>query len=110
MKLDGSRVLLTGATGGLGQAIARALAERGALLILTGPLTALPLLLFAAGARRIPLTTLGLLQYISPTIQLVLGILVFDEPFTGSALAGYAAIWTALALYVVEGLVRARRT
>lgn len=54
-----------------------------ALLALAGPLTALPLLLFAAGARRIPLTTLGLLQYIGPTIQFALGVWLFHEPFAG---------------------------
>lgn len=79
------------------------------LLVASGPLTALPLLLFAAGARRIPMTTLGLLQYISPTLQLLLGVWVFHEPFGGPSLIGYALIWSALALYASESLWRARQ-
>ncbi len=78
------------------------------LLIGSGPLTALPLLMFASGARRIPLTTLGLLQYITPTMQLLLGVMVFGEAFDGSSLAGYGLIWTALVLYAMEGAWRAR--
>ena len=79
------------------------------LLLASGPLTALPLLLFAAGARRIPMTTLGLLQYISPTLQLLLGVLVFHEPFGGPSLLGYGLIWSALLLYASESLWRARQ-
>jgi chloramphenicol-sensitive protein RarD len=79
-----------------------------ALLALAGPATALPLLLFAAGARRIPLTTLGLLQYISPTLQFALGVWLFHEPFTGPRLAGFLFIWTALAIYTGEGLLAMR--
>ena len=78
------------------------------LLLASGPLTALPLLLFAAGARRIPMTTLGLLQYISPTLQLLLGVWVFHEPFGGLSLIGYGLIWSALLLYASESLRRAR--
>lgn len=80
------------------------------LLIASGPLTALPLLMFAAGARRVPMTTLGLLQFIAPTLQLLLGVWVFDEAFGGPALIGYGLIWTALALYAGESLWRATRT
>ncbi len=80
------------------------------LLLASGPLTALPLLLFAAGARRVPMTTLGLLQFIAPTLQLMLGVLVFGEAFGGPALIGYGLIWTALALYAGESLWRATRT
>lgn len=79
------------------------------LLVLSGPLTALPLLLFAAGARRIPLTTLGVLQYIGPTIQFVLGVWLFREPFGGPRLAGFALIWLALVVYTGESLLRMRR-
>jgi chloramphenicol-sensitive protein RarD len=74
-----------------------------AWLIGVGPLTAVPLLLFAAGARRIPLATLGLLQYVSPSLQLLLGVWLFDEPLAGARLAGFAIIWVALALYSFEG-------
>ncbi len=80
-----------------------------AWLIGVGPLTAVPLLLFAAGARRIPLATLGLLQYVSPSLQLLLGIWLFGEPLTGTRLAGFAMIWVALAIYSGEGLLQARR-
>ena len=75
-----------------------------ALLIAAGPITAIPLLLFAAGARRIPLSVLGLLQYIAPTIQLLLGIWVFDEIFSAERMTGFIIIWSALALYAAEGL------
>jgi len=76
------------------------------LLIGIGPLTAVPLLLFAAGARRISMTTLGLLQYIGPTIQFGLGVWLFGEPFGGSRLIGFALIWAALLLYSADGLRR----
>jgi chloramphenicol-sensitive protein RarD len=74
------------------------------LLAAAGPITAIPLLLFAAGARRIPLSLLGLLQYIGPTLQLLLGVWLYREPFGGARLAGFALIWSALGLYSLEGL------
>lgn len=80
-----------------------------AWLMLGGPLTALPLLLFGAGARRLPLTTIGLLQYLSPTIQLALGVWVFHEPFDRERLLGFVLIWSALALYSADGWRRSRR-
>ncbi|KAF1040339.1 MAG: Protein RarD [Herbaspirillum frisingense] len=80
------------------------------LLALSGPVTAVPLLLFAQAARRIPLSLLGLLQYISPTIQLLTGVLVYDEPFAGNRAIGFSVIWLALAVYSVEGLWRFWRT
>ncbi|MGB6056109.1 MAG: EamA family transporter RarD [Burkholderiaceae bacterium] len=79
------------------------------LLAAAGPITAVPLLLFAAGARRIPLTLLGLLQYLSPSLQLLLGVWLYHEPFGGTRLAGFALIWGALALYSAEGLWRGFR-
>ena len=79
------------------------------LLVASGPITAIPLLLFASGARKIPLSVLGLLQYIGPTIQLSLGIFMFHEAFTQARLIGFALIWSALALYAVEGLLAGRR-
>ncbi|GAB7525923.1 EamA family transporter RarD [Paraburkholderia sp. 2C] len=78
------------------------------LLALAGPITAIPLLLFAAGARRIPLSMLGLLQYVTPTLQLLIGVLIYREPFSGTQLIGYGAIWIALAVYSLEGLARVR--
>jgi chloramphenicol-sensitive protein RarD len=79
-------------------------------LIAAGPITAIPLLLFAAGARQISLTTLGLLQYIGPTLQLALGLWLFNEPFSPARLAGFALIWLALALYSAESWWRTRTT
>ncbi|RFB68124.1 MULTISPECIES: EamA family transporter RarD [unclassified Herbaspirillum] len=76
------------------------------LMALSGPVTAIPLLLFARAARRIPLSLLGLLQYISPTMQLLTGVFIYDEPFDGPRLTGFVVIWTALAVYSVEGLWR----
>jgi chloramphenicol-sensitive protein RarD len=78
------------------------------LLLAAGPITAIPLLMFAAGARKIPLSVLGLLQYISPTIQFLLGIWLFHEAFTEARLVGFLLIWSALALYAAEGLWRNR--
>jgi chloramphenicol-sensitive protein RarD len=79
------------------------------LLALGGPLTAIPLVLFAFGARRIPYSTVGLLQYIGPTIQLLLAVLVFHEPFEGPRVVGFALIWSALAIYAVDGVWRNRK-
>ncbi|HZV63656.1 MAG TPA: EamA family transporter RarD [Telluria sp.] len=76
------------------------------LLIAAGPITAIPLLLFASGARRIPLSVLGLLQYVSPTMQFLLGVWLFHEAFSGEQLVGFVLIWGALALYAAEGLWR----
>src|SRR5450830_136478 len=76
------------------------------LLALSGPVTAIPLLLFARAARRIPLSLLGLLQYISPTMQLLTGVFIYDEPFAGWRASGFMVIWAALAVYSLEGLWR----
>jgi chloramphenicol-sensitive protein RarD len=79
-----------------------------AWLLIGGPLTALPLLLFAAGARRLPLATVGLIQYVSPTITLLLGVYVFGEDFDRQRLIGFGFIWSALALYSLDGWRRSR--
>lgn len=76
------------------------------LLAAAGPITAIPLLMFAAGARRIPMSLLGLLQYIAPSLQFLLGVALYHEPFGGARLAGFALIWGGLALYSLEGLWR----
>jgi chloramphenicol-sensitive protein RarD len=78
------------------------------LLFAAGPVTAVPLLLFAAGARRIPFTTLGLLQYLGPSLQLLLGVFLYGEPFAERA-PGYVLIWVALALFTAEGLAQGWR-
>ena len=79
------------------------------LLVLTGPLTAVPLLLFAAGARRLPLSLIGMLQYIGPTIQLGLGVWLFHEPFAGARAQGFVIIWIACALFSAELWWRSRQ-
>lgn len=79
------------------------------LLIAAGPVTAIPLLLFAYGARRIPLSLVGILQYIGPTIQLLLGLYLYNEAFSSTKLIGYGLIWCALGLYSIESLWQAWR-
>jgi chloramphenicol-sensitive protein RarD len=76
------------------------------LLVGVGPLTAVPLLLFAAGARRIPLAVLGMLQYLGPSIQLGLGVWFFGETFEGARLQGFVLIWAACALFSADMLMR----
>ena len=78
-------------------------------LLFAGPLTAIPLLLFAAGARRITLATLGTLQYVSPTIQFLLGVAWFGEPLDTTRLVGFVLIWTALVVYSADGFLWMRR-
>jgi chloramphenicol-sensitive protein RarD len=78
------------------------------LLVGTGLVTVAPLLLFGAGARRIPLSRVGFLQYIAPTLMLLIGTVVYREPFTKVHAMSFACIWTALAIYTAS-LVRARR-
>jgi chloramphenicol-sensitive protein RarD len=79
------------------------------LLLMAGLVTALPLLLFSASARRVPMTLLGILQYISPTIAFIIGIVLYHEPFSQSQLVGFSFIWVALALFTVEGTAEHRR-
>jgi chloramphenicol-sensitive protein RarD len=79
------------------------------LLAFSGVVTALPLLLFARAAKSIPLTLLGILQYIAPTVQFLLGIFLYQEPFTLTRLVGFAIIWLALAIYTLEGVYERRK-
>jgi chloramphenicol-sensitive protein RarD len=80
-----------------------------ALLVGSGLVTAMPLALFAYGARRIPLSTVGLVQYIGPTIQFLIGVLVFHEAFPRARAVGFVMIWAALAIYAADGLWRRSR-
>jgi chloramphenicol-sensitive protein RarD len=73
-------------------------------VLLAGPATTVPLLLFAASARRLPLWVLGLLQYVGPTLQLLSGVLVLGEPFGGAKLVGYGFIWLGFGVASVDGL------
>jgi chloramphenicol-sensitive protein RarD len=78
-----------------------------ALLIATGPVTAVPLLLFGSAARRIPLSTLGTLQYLAPSLQFVLGVAVYGEVMPAERWIGFGLVWAALVVFTVD-LVRAR--
>ena len=73
-----------------------------ALLIIGGPITAIPLLLFGAAARRIPLATVGTLMYLTPTLQFLWGVLVNGEPMPASELAGFVLVWVALAIFTAD--------
>ena len=75
------------------------------LLMGAGVVTAVPLLLFASGARRLTLATLGLIQYVGPTMQLLLGVWLYHEPFGAVRAIGFGLIWAALALYSGHGLL-----
>ena len=72
------------------------------MLIGTGVITSVPLLLFVFGAQRITLTAVGLLQYLAPTIQFLIGLLIFHEPFPPAKMVGFAIIWSALILFTIE--------
>jgi chloramphenicol-sensitive protein RarD len=78
-------------------------------LLAAGPVTAVPLLLFAYGARRVTLATLGLLQYLGPTLQFLIGVVVYGEPFSAERAVGFVLIWAALAVYTGESLWQWRR-
>ncbi|SEP09363.1 EamA family transporter RarD [Trujillonella endophytica] len=78
------------------------------LLMSSGIATAVPLLLFAAATRRVPLSTVGLLQYVTPLMQLALGVFVFSEPMPPARLAGFVIVWVALAVFSIDSLRQAR--
>ena len=79
------------------------------LLALSGLVTAVPLLMFGAAASRVPLTTLGILQYLAPTLQFLIGVLLYDEPMPPVKLVGFGLVWVALALFTSESLRHRRR-
>jgi len=79
------------------------------LLILAGPVTSIPLLMFGYAARRIPLSMLGFIQYIAPTLQFLLGVFVYFEPFPKARLVGFCIIWLALLVYSLEGVLFSRK-
>jgi chloramphenicol-sensitive protein RarD len=82
--------------------------ELDGLLTLAGVMTAVPLLLFTMAARRLPLAMVGILQFIAPSLQFVLGVLVYDETFTRSHLVAFGCIWVALVVYSVDVYWRLR--
>ena len=78
------------------------------LLVAAGAITTAPLLMFATAAQRIPLLWVGILQYIAPTLQLALGVLVYGEPFPASRLIGFSFVWLALLVFAVDGVLAHR--
>jgi chloramphenicol-sensitive protein RarD len=80
-----------------------------ALLVGAGVATALPLLCFGAAATRIPLSMIGMLQYLTPTLQFLIGVVLYHEPMTSQRWIGFALVWSALALFTVESLSNRRR-
>ncbi|HWA45252.1 MAG TPA: EamA family transporter RarD [Hypericibacter adhaerens] len=79
------------------------------MLILAGPVTAVPLLLFAAAARKLRLAALGFCQYLSPTLQLLLAVAVYGEPFTPAHLVTFGCVWIAIVIYSLDSLRGQRR-
>ena len=79
------------------------------LLAFGGVFTAVPLMLFGAAAIRIPLTQLGLIQYLAPTLQFAIGVLIYSEPMPASRLAGFALVWVALAVFTWDAVRHTRR-
>jgi chloramphenicol-sensitive protein RarD len=79
------------------------------LLMLSGPITSVPLLFFGAAARRLRLSTMGFLQYLSPTLQFLLAVLAFGEPFSAPQLLSFACIWAAVLIYAVDSVTAARQ-
>lgn len=78
-------------------------------MILGGIVTSLPLLMFSSAAKIIPLSLIGILQYITPTLQLMLGVLAYGEPFPRDRMIGFAMIWLALIVFTASGLYERRK-
>ena len=68
----------------------------------------IPLLMFASAAKRIPLTMIGVMQYIAPTLQFLIGVLIYKEPFTTTSLIGFSMVWVALVFFWVESVIAQR--
>jgi chloramphenicol-sensitive protein RarD len=83
-------------------------AAHTALVLGSGVITAIPLLMFAGAANRVPLSAIGLLQYLAPIMQLACGVLVFHEPMPPARLIGFALVWLALAVFSGDGIRRVR--
>lgn len=81
----------------------------GLLLVGSGLITALPLAFFSTGARLIPYSLVGIIQYIGPTLQLLLGVFLYGEPFAGARAIGFCVIWAGLAVYVGDSMMRSRK-
>ena len=107
--LPGLAVMLWGETHGMGGFLGGWGIAMDLLLVFAGVLTALPLIGFAYAVRRIPLSVVGLMQYIAPTLQFLIGVLILREPFDAARLVGFVFIWCGLAVFATDGLMRARR-
>ena len=100
----GTSVALDGGIGGVfGQSL-----YDSVLLMLSGPLTATPLIFFSYAAKRIPMATLGLLNYVNPTLQFICAVAIFGEPISGVQIASFGLIWLALALYPCDSFRQER--
>ena len=84
--------------------------QTDALLVGAGLVTIIPLLLFASAARRITLTMVGIMQYIAPTLQFLIGVFIYKEPFTAAKLIGFSLVWIALIIFWFEGVLARRKT
>jgi chloramphenicol-sensitive protein RarD len=102
-------VLLTAEFNGTGAFLHTGL-RADLLMFGAGFATTIPLLMFASAAQRIPLSMMGILQYLAPTLQLLLGVLVYHEPFTRTQWVGFGAVWLALAIYSIEGFYHRYQT
>lgn len=106
LPLAAGYLVLLAAQGGL--AFVQGPSGRSVLLAAAGPITAIPLLWFSAGARRIPLARVGFLQYLAPTLQLAVGVLVFRESFTATHAVSFGLIWAGVGLFLASGLAGRR--
>jgi chloramphenicol-sensitive protein RarD len=79
------------------------------LMMGAGIVTTVPLLLFATAVRHVSLSVIGILQFIAPTIQFLLGVFAYGEPFSRSPLAGFGLVWTAVAVFAVDGMAHVRQ-
>ncbi len=97
-----------GYLGATGQGAGSSLGTLG-LLALSGPVTTIPLLFFGAAARQLRLSTMGILQYLSPTLQFLLAVVAFREPFSTAQIVSFGCIWTAIAVYTADSCRAARQ-
>ena len=95
-------------TAGGHEALASATPVEAMVLVASGAFTAIPLLFFAGGVRRVPLAVIGVLQYLSPSINFLLGVLAFGEAFGASRLVGFVLAWTGLVVFTMDGIRSAR--
>jgi chloramphenicol-sensitive protein RarD len=78
------------------------------LMVGSGVVTIIPLLMFASAARRIPLTMIGIMQYVAPTLQFLIGVLIYKEPFASAQMIGFSMVWIALIVFWMEGVIAHR--